>query len=196
MELNKKNSLSGNVVLKKDDKRFQLVYATQLYGSLFGVFGRFNAREVDNTKMELDSVDFQGINYKGPINLGIKEISLKSSDSNALNIELKLQADETGMYTDVKRCTINKFVTKNQLFVIERELVPMVDPNLEPDILKRAFKHGKFDSEFFVRDGLYVKDRPKKCYEFANEDRQPLPTELGPAIIGSNCKIGTSMMIF
>ena len=66
----------------------------------------------------------------------------------------------------------------------------------------QAFVHGKFDSEFFERDGVYVK-RKEKDHENQFEETDVIeipefsdPTNRIKDIFGPRCVIGESLFIF
>ena len=58
-----------------DSDKNQLIYASQLYGTLFAVSGKFKLSE---DKQKLKEIEFKLINYKGTLNLGI--LSITNSD--------------------------------------------------------------------------------------------------------------------
>lgn len=193
---------SKTISLEPDDNRFQLVYATQLYGTLFGAFARFQTAK-SGANIKIKQIDFYGINYKGSINLGIRDLFINDIENDVLKIDLTLQADDTAIYTkEIKKENLNILITPNQALEIDRTLVPMNDDMTLPDE-HRAFKHGKFDSEFFVRDGLYVKAKSTNPNnEFKHMDPISINTSTpqgipaGLAGIGVICRIGAARFFF
>lgn len=191
---------SKTISLGTEDNRFQLIYATHLYGTLFGLFSRFQTAEEDGTLI-IKQIDFYGINYKGPINLGINKIDINDDDSDLLRIDLKLQADDTEIHTrEINKKGLNIPISANQSLLVERELLPMQGDTTLPDEV-RAFKNGKFDSEFFERDGLFVK---KKGVDPNTEFREMQPiginvstpgAEETPLGIGVICRIGVARFL-
>lgn len=71
--------LSTNIILEDASElsdqgkvsRFQLAYASQLYGTFFAVYARFNCDRVDTDKMRINRIDFLLFNYKGPLMMKI-----------------------------------------------------------------------------------------------------------------------------
>ena len=206
---------SKTISLAERDNRFQLIYATHLYGTLFGVFARFQTEKIDDDSIKVKMIDFMGINYKGNINLGIKGIKVNEVVDDVLKIDLILQADGTGFRTkeflkpdlpevmqeDEPRPHFdNIIIKKDQSLEVIRTLVPMnIDhpdyENLQDEI--RAFKDGKFDSEFFIRDGLFVKKKdidPNKVFEQHRPASVPTTSPLGVQenvpTLGVSCRIG------
>ena len=57
--------LTGTIVIP-EEKRSQLIYSSQLYNTQFNIFAEFIGNENVVTRM-----NFEFVNYTGPINLGI-----------------------------------------------------------------------------------------------------------------------------
>lgn len=176
-----KSEFSSNLCLREDDiERYQLIYATQLYGTLFGVFGKFNVVQQRNASA-INSIEFIGINYKGPVTLSIypqfdKPTYATDSGSNRkmLEMNLYLQAGKGSQQNidpyviDLKALYPGEIFSleNNDYLKIERKLVPMVN-NYALPVAERAFSNGQFDSEFYVRDGLYIKEKPSALNEMS-----------------------------
>ena len=70
---------SSNIVLSANDSmRIQAIYASQLYGTFFGVFANFNVEKfvdsdgkTDKNKLIITKINFTLINYKGEKNIKI-----------------------------------------------------------------------------------------------------------------------------
>lgn len=176
-----KLEFSSNLCLREGDlERYQLIYATQLYETLFGVYGKFTVAQKGDTSV-INSIDFIGINYKGPITLSVypkfdKPTYATDSDSGRkmLEMNLYLQAGKSSpqnidpYVVDLKKMFPDEtFTLKNNDYLkVQRKLVPMVTDNKLP-IAERAFSNGQFDSEFYDRDGLYVKEKPSESAEMS-----------------------------
>ncbi|MEM6831009.1 MAG: hypothetical protein AAGA66_03690 [Bacteroidota bacterium] len=190
-QLNALEKLSNTVHLYEGDDMFQFVYGTQLYDSMFSLYANFNAR-ANGDLMEVEEITFIGVNYKGNINLGIKDISAPVlAGDGALEITVTLQADDSTAITPLKTVSAGQEVGAGNYLKIIRELAPMSDDyyDAQKPILDRAFTNGKFDSEYFVRDGLFIKERPKDWQMLRSEDlilQNPL------VMPGSDCKFGIS----
>lgn len=157
MDLN----ISTTVSLGEESKkRWQTVYISQLYGTFFIVYALFN---FDREKSCLKSVSLRLINYKGPINLGIKTakylpqrkkvLIIENEDGmpiekiiNTVSIKLEVQALNPVVQKDVEvTCILNNTGT-DYYFEIARHLVPMEEGE--------HLVNGVFDSEYYYRDGL------------------------------------------
>ena len=63
--------ISTNIHLCEEaNERYQLIYSSQNYGTFYSVYGKFEVK--NNT---LISIDFRLINFKGVLNLGIKNVT-------------------------------------------------------------------------------------------------------------------------
>jgi hypothetical protein len=197
-------NLSKTISLDEADHRFQLIYATQLYSSLFGVFARFRTEKQSEEIVTIKQIDFIGINYKGPINLGIIDINVSHNNVDGLlEIDLTVRADNTPLYTDeFNKTNLNYGIRRGDVMRITRTILPMYEGS-STDVMDKAFVNGKFDSEFFERDGLYVKERPlSHDAQFNSTHLQRLPNLSNPTqkavheLIGPTCRIGEAKFLF
>ena len=249
---------STTLNLQPDDgDRFQMVYTTQLYGTFFVLYARFEVSESQSTDhIQLDNIEFLGVNYKGPICLEIENITAtiesipaNSSDSNysdydrevgsydaidmddpeydnepeseaeaeevgeetteteevemkhILYVELTLSGRGTGTFTrpSEKVLPVNLQVPKDATFRLERKLQSLsrFEDNESLNLPEDAFWNGIFDSEFFVRDGFFVKAKYGGMQVEFNEDTDLQDYKTGamldydlPFALGINCPIG------
>lgn len=211
MEALKKPNLVRTISLKESDNRFQLIYATQLYGSLFALTARFQTERMDNGNMMIRQIDFVGANYKGPLNLGIINLEVKKVPNNKLDkgfleVNVTLQANDAMVFSrEIQKTGLDIEVDcgndEEKMLKIYRSLAPMYEGNSDK-IEDQAFVHGKFDSEFFERDGVYVKKK-EKAHEnqFEETDIIEIPDFSDPTngikdIFGPRCVIGESLFTF
>jgi hypothetical protein len=188
--------LSTNVSLRAEDKdRYQFLYATQLYDTFYGVYGKFFCRPNPNDpeSVFLDRIDFIGINYKGPSTLKIYEqsdltghIHVKDEpviyDENLpkmIKIDLWLQADSgsPNALLDEPHIDFTKYPIVNKDYSvktgdylrIERKLMPM-NPDTTVHDREQAFVNGHFDGEFWERDGISFKKKKEDALtvDFSN----------------------------
>jgi hypothetical protein len=52
---------------------YQFIYGSELYGTLFGVFARFETTEIDEDTCSVNSVMFKLFNYRGIVNIGFTD---------------------------------------------------------------------------------------------------------------------------
>ncbi len=202
---------SSNVSLKPEDKdRFQFVYDTQLYMTFFGVYGRFTCAP-DDDGIEIKQIDFIGINYKGLLNLKIDEVELDEDDGvdlskkRDLDIKLYLRVTfEPRPKTDIYEFQPDKkvVVEPGKVLTINRELRPMYSGSSN-NIVERAIVNGHFDSEFYVRDGMFIRERLENgnntiftTADFVGDkvphDKNPFNQKFNMLSPGWRCQPGTS----
>ena len=138
------------------NKRMQLVYGSQLYGTFFGVFASFIIKD-----KKISGVKLQNINYKGIINLGIVGIKVykgteKEGTSKNLYMEVFLKAFQPSD-------KIQTFTFKEE-FSVENIKEVIVSRNLQSFATNNKTGLGDnnmFDTEFYEKDGLYVREKKK-----------------------------------
>ncbi|MEM9298920.1 MAG: hypothetical protein AAGA64_11075 [Bacteroidota bacterium] len=95
----------------KDNDRFQTLYSTQVYDTFFTLMAKFEVDDLTSGggKCLIKTIEFLGINYKGPINIKIEEISLEIKDTKLdkegrnkmtyLYFDLKISGTERGTFS-------------------------------------------------------------------------------------------------
>ncbi|WP_271782023.1 hypothetical protein [Aquimarina algiphila] len=181
---------SSNIILEltnnEKEPRIQATYASQLYGTFFGVFSRFyvQARKGSNDRV-VNKIKFFLVNYKGEKNLKIitpfdkPEESDKDDFPPGWVIDLKVQHNidalpiQENVELDLTRFfpKTNGMVVKDGDFItLFRVLIPMnghIATDCKQPWVDRAFNNGVFDSEYFKRDGYYVNKR--KEFEYSKD---------------------------
>lgn len=155
-----KLNLTSTIICKSELKEnWQMVYASQLYGTFFAVYAKINA---DETNKQINTIDLKLINYKGPINLGIHraDYNQKRKKYRILDhileksIEVNLISITLWVHGLSDRVSLEEPITVNcdaedSYLEINRKLLPLSkDDNL--------VVNGVFDSEFYYRDGLGI----------------------------------------
>lgn len=154
--------LTGTVVVP-ESKRSQLIYSSQAYNTHFNIFAEFIGDYDIITKM-----NFEFVNYTGPINLGIVDIGdIEVTSTNKTNFYI-LPVTIQGLPEKNKVKTCKEFKngefklnsTKANYLIIIRNLKMLKDDResnssayqteLDPD----STFNEVFDSEFFNRDGI------------------------------------------
>lgn len=145
------------LVTNKPNK-YQLIYASQLYGTFFCVFSKLKI-----VKGNLVSMDLHLVNYKGPINLGLlKETENGWSQSMGIgyNLELSIKAaDGSNSYNGRKQITVpcgGVPVNSIAQILVMRKLNPLYKSASTSQQLEKEI----FDSEFYDRDGEFVYRKP------------------------------------
>lgn len=174
------HDLTLTISLKKEDqKRMQLVYASQLYGTFFTVFGSFDLEYHNDKPVLLKGVCLRLINYKGQINLGLVSVTMdpvleeidkqENSKSNEvekeLTIHFRVQALQNNDVLKYFRFTEPMNIEGLKNLVFQRELLPI------HNVDKMSAVHsGVFDSEFFDRDGLFTRKNTLRMDEETMDD--------------------------
>ncbi|WP_025667700.1 hypothetical protein [Aquimarina megaterium] len=180
---------SSNIILEltnnEKEPRIQATYASQLYGTFFGVFSRFYVQPIKGSNDRVvTKIKFFLINYKGEKNLKIitpfdKPKKSDNDDIPGWVIDLKVQHNinansfQENVELDLTRFfpETNGMIVKDEDFItLYRVLIPMnghIANDPKQHWIKRAFNNGVFDSECFKRDGYYVNERKK--FEYSDD---------------------------
>ncbi|MEE1962007.1 hypothetical protein V1387_04865 [Allomuricauda taeanensis] len=153
--------LTGTILIP-ETTRSQLIYSSQVYNTHFNVFAEFISNGPEVTQMNFDFV-----NYSGPINLGIVEIGnlLETSTHKTkfFVLPLTIQGIPEEVQVD-KKFSNQEFLldqAKANYLIIVRNLKKLSDgrvsskpptdnTELDPD----STYNSVFDTEFFNRDGI------------------------------------------
>jgi len=183
----------GAIFLNPNDSRnYQAIYGSQSYGTYYSVLAFFDVSESEEQpgKLQLNRIKFDLINYKGPVNLAIKDVEIKLQqkfkDSNGSDIQekgifIKLQVKVDNNVPEIENSRgllevqisdlpeysnpNDRIIDENGTLLVSRELLSLGGNTFE-DIAedsKEAILNGVFDSEFFYRNG---KDNFKKRKDF------------------------------
>jgi len=139
----------GNVNLTNHTD-FQAVYFSQLYGTFFGVFCKFDCDENENdANYCLEQVDFRLINYKGPLNLGITKVESKHlhEEDGVFHVVFKIEVQALGGKLEYPyQCHIDVPKLKS-MFHFDRRVLKMKEYSMDQ-------VSSVFDNEFYYREGL------------------------------------------
>ncbi len=161
----------------RDDQNHQLVYTSQVYGTFFSVYAKFNLDPNQSTYSNqvsgksvfyVESIDFEVINYKGLINIGLVDVILPSHYMNEVNQTLTEENQDTikvfnlvmrgmgglnerGSINGIPKTSLKKElgmeITSDDLMYFKRTL-----KRLHHD--DREVGNGIFDEEFYYREGI------------------------------------------
>lgn len=161
----------------RDHKNHQLIYTSQVYGTFFSVYAKFNIDEDQSTiNSDLDtkssfwvkSIDFEVINYKGLINIGLADVILPVHYMDEVNETLNQESQNTIKVFNLVMRGMGGF---NQEGTTDGLLKTSISKDLEMEIksddtmyFKRTMKrlhedgrevgNGIFDEEFYYREGI------------------------------------------
>ncbi len=212
-------NLTANVLLNsKSNERFQYVYSSQLYGTFFNIYGKFN---YDENSSKLISAQFSIVNYKGAFNIGIKKVNFKGKKLKSIKgYELEISNKKSKGF-DVEKevhnfksndnsvnCisfnihvqALNKNIVSKEILINEIILSSdnqFLEIHRKVKPIKRKYANKiVFDSEYFYRDGLReplelrreYRDGENKLLNFKKTDR----------FVGSGgiCPKGYSLIVF
>jgi hypothetical protein len=149
--------ISTSIQINSDEN--QLIYASQLYGTLFAVSGKFKLSE---DKQKLIEIEFKLINYKGTLNLGILSITnsdlvkdTKVDGRYILTLQLKAMDGVHGHNKSIKLTNLDIDINLFKQLLVTRRLHrfgPINDITSHLDDMV-------FDSEFFERDGAVIREK-------------------------------------
>lgn len=173
-----------------DKTAYHLLYGSQLYGVLFGVYGKFTAtiNEVRD-EVSIEGIDFLLINYRGALNIGFvsaPEFIYKTTPdaSHIIRIHVGVKQSDNHL-TERLDFSPHLVLDRNSenLITIDRLLHPV------PSGTSAIGAFDVFDHEFQYRDGDF------------SEPRDPMPGMIGyPSIsidLGSpRCHQSTLSIIF
>lgn len=142
--------LIGNVNLSNSDD-YQSIYASQLYGTFFAVYAKFEVADINPSDgvYKLTGLRLKILNYKGIVNLGIVQGHLLPVENNynepkADGWRLILELQALGGSTDcIIQCQSNEFKKGDSFLGVDRRLKEL--PNMGGFI---------FDNEFNYREGF------------------------------------------
>lgn len=177
---------------------FQFLYGSQLYGTLFGVYGRFTAnKETDEdskTVYYIEKIEFKTINYKGILDINIVDIdrvyylpredkdykmviaSLEKEEEEETDTVAVFRIEVQAHHTSDKNLLTKHYLNENGgstngLRIKQNQLIHFdrrLKPIHEP---KKALHDNIFDTEFYFREGL--------SDEHGNyKERTPKPLEM------------------
>ncbi|CAG2534724.1 MULTISPECIES: hypothetical protein [Maribacter] len=166
----KKISLTVDLSEHSKDK-YQLVYASQLYGTFFAVGAKFNV-----LNDQLKSMELAIINYKGNYNLGLlpqTKDTWNCDNKIDANLCLHLKANG-GLHGHKPNQSIvvecNTDISSLKKMIVGRSLSPIYED--VPTNYEEHLHQPLFDSEFYERDGIAIRKRER------------LDNSLGPQTIG------------
>ena len=171
MEVNNPTELVLSLSLEPNhNKRMQFVYGSQLYGTFFGVFASFII-----TNKKISGVKLQTINYKGIINLGIVGIKVRTENKDSNNKILYLDFIFKAFQASDK---IQSFTFKEEFSVdeIAEVIVSRSLQRFTTNVRTGLGDNNVFDSEFYEKDGLYVREK-KNIFDEDLEDWGYLPCD-------------------
>lgn len=175
---------SSTILLNPDIDRFQAVYAGQIYGTFFGLFTRceFETKHHQpGISALIKKMNFILINYKGEKNV---EISCNFPKPELIPIESDLPGDKKKIIKINMKARINSGAKaiqenleldftkwfKDGVTVEQKDNIQFyrnterLNPNSKDSLEDRAFVDGMFDSEHYIRDGIFVIPKPEIDY--------------------------------
>jgi hypothetical protein len=155
---------------------FQLVFASQVYGTFFGIYAKLDFTKLSG-RLKLNKITFRIINYKGQINIGIDSVDAPlyhPEDHRKLNIIFHLKGYMPPLQDYECDFTQDEiYLEDGSEITFKRNMRDFVaDTN-------HLFEDGAFDSEFYFRDGLFPIEAPVAALEKEIERRYPSDQTIG-----------------
>lgn len=154
----------GNIDLSNSDD-YQALYASQLYGTFFSVYGKFTCKipadgetALGKEEYMIDKIDFKIINYKGLLNLGISAVNMVNAMTyddvlfengrpiRSVHKTIELEVQALCENKDFNYSGLNTKIKRKELLILERTLKPIHNG--------MAMENEVFDDEFYYREGL------------------------------------------
>jgi hypothetical protein len=184
---------------------FQFVYASQLYGTLFAVYGRFDS-VISENRCTLKRLALRLINYKGVLNIGFtnhEPLFVESSEGGDVYFGVKGTSKKRETKVNFETPIVLEHGTRFRL-TFHRILYPMVGNPPEYTIDTKYGEPGKldvdadevFDSEFFDRSGVDRFSNPLRP-GMANFDGGTIEKLREGSMLGSpRCSQGIASLYF
>jgi hypothetical protein len=141
------------------EKENQFVYASQLYGTFFAVYGVFKTSKVTDDKRKIDNIILNIINYKGFVNVGLVKADF-DKNNNTIELHVRGMVDPKN-HIQVNFQGVNVELERGEEFKLYRHLDRLSAAKADVD------KDYVFDGEFYNRDGLTM--YPRIRYEQLSE---------------------------
>lgn len=139
---------------------YQALYSSQLYGTFFMVYGKFNAEksEEDSSIYQIKSLRLRILNYKGPVDLKIQDAELHDLkdldyvEKNGALLDIKVGVMEGSYKYDVTNFQTFNFTKGNEkekkYLYVERSVKAMSNSEMNESNI--------FDDEYFYREGFTI----------------------------------------
>lgn len=170
---------------------FQSIYASQLYGTFFGIYIKLNEIITGQDNFYIKNAEFRLLNYKGPINLGItQQVEFKKSHQGeyeqwppggVFKIEVQALHKKKSYKITTTKDTEYAFAKEGSYLCVDRRVKKMHPDPTHDDPNGIPLQNGVFDSEFYFR-GRFERDSSKKNLTptFIKRDQQPLTWDSPP----------------
>jgi hypothetical protein len=153
-------NFSTNILLSPEENdRYQAVYASQQYGTFYGIYGRFQIEKKQGETF-LHRIDLKLINYKGMLNMSMdtelkidpnaKEL-LRNLDVILLKVKVRAKLQDAN-YESSHSFRDPIRIHKGTYFSVISELIPLCGTK-DPKKMTHEVG-GVFDNEFYYKDGM------------------------------------------
>ena len=143
-----------------ENNRYQAIYASQRYGTFYGLFGKFHI-EKRGKKTFLHGIESKLLNYKGILNISIETdddsvaLDAKAKELNRgipvmlLKVKVRARIQDPNYEGTLK--LLNPIeIKEGTFFSVITDFIPLGGQKDIP----AAYVDGVFDNEFFYRDGV------------------------------------------
>ncbi len=162
-ETDEKFITTVDLTIPYSEKTYQFLYGSQLYGTLFAIYGRIDCSAQENHTYNVKGINFRLINYKGCVNMGFERIELDKegkNNNNKLTINIYVRPLKC---RDQMKFNKDFTVQNNTEILIQRWGMPYTErlshPNEDGEMSRRSIF---FDTEFNYRDGYYEVGNPPR----------------------------------
>ena len=160
---------------------YQSIYASQLYGTFFAIYGKFHLKSEDENFYYLDSIDLSIVNYKGLFNILIKDYhflpNTPNSNDSTLIIEVRALKGNEFQRVDCKGQRFRK--DGSSYLHVDRRVAYLHSRGV-------ALDSGVYDTEFFYREGVDFDVVPYGSNGRPNFVPEQKGRQNEPGLIGAN----------
>lgn len=144
-----------------EDNVYQFLYGSQLYGTLFAVYGMFDCDPFMNNTTKINTIIFRLINYRGNVNMGLlnegdykpkRRVDKEGRNSIELFVKPLLSSVDPVHFTFNGK---GLEVKNGQQLTFQRLAVPWDERLDSKTETGKSQEKIFFDSEFNYRDGFY-----------------------------------------
>ena len=178
------------------------MYGSELYGTAFGIYGRFKGTESpDGSRYQITALAMQLVNYRGVINIGFAKNDVIYKSNGGKNLMICYVQGTIPVFEKEYKFDTAVTIEKGKPFPLtfERKLLPLpgFDQTFGAADLNGKFDQSTpqgqyFDTEFYYRNGVDFYRRSLKPGLAGFEDLEVN----APPIPSPRCHVGKLILVY